>query len=87
MFKVILLVSLVGGFVLTALKRHQSRKNLSALDQGEMCFHCESRDVRQEADGIHCGRCGQFTSADLIRSAGVSEAELKALTEVPRQRF
>lgn len=86
MFKILFFFVAIGALAVTALKRRQSRQNLDALERGLVCFHCDSRDVRQESGGLHCDACGEVTSAEWLNAPGVSEGELRELTDPSKSK-
>lgn len=75
----------IGAAAISLLKRHQARAHLTKLESGGCCLSCDSTDVVREEAGVRCQVCGYLTTNEMLGGPSVSEAELRALNDVPRR--
>ena len=52
------------------------RERFAEMDAGEVCFHCESSQIRSTTEGLRCAACGMVTPRALLERSEPLEPQL-----------
>mgnify|MGYP000893402832 CR=1 FL=1 len=76
---VVLSVLALIGFAARAAWTVAARRRLAAIDRGEICVGCGSKQMRVSNDRACCDACGEERDLAALRAHQISSSELDAM--------
>ena len=74
-----LLLAVAIGFIARSVWKRRAKERLAAIDNGEICVACGSKEVTRTNNDVTCHACGDERDLAALRNEKLTDEELSSL--------